>query len=44
MWLYEYREEYAHPLWLKNALVLPAGTVIRGVPEDASVLLIPKAR
>lgn len=40
VWLYGYREEFAHPFWLERPLKLPAGTVIRGVPDDASVLLI----
>ena len=40
VWLYEYREEFAHPFWLEHPLKLPAGTVIRGVPDNASVLLI----
>lgn len=44
VWLYEYREQFAHPFWLENTLDLPAGTVISGVPEDASVLLISRRR
>lgn len=41
LWLYEYRNEYAHPFWLRNALVLPSGTEIRGVPIGAELLLLP---
>ena len=44
VWLYGYREQFAHPFWLENTLNLPAGTVIRGVPEDTTVLLIPRRR
>jgi hypothetical protein len=44
VWLYGYRQEYAHAFWLENTLELPAGTVIRGVPAGASVLLIPARR
>jgi hypothetical protein len=41
VWLYEYRREYTHAFWFAQALALPAGTTIRGVPDDARVLLIP---
>jgi len=44
VWLSGYREEFAHPFWLETTLLLPAGTVIRGVPKDATVLLIPGRR
>jgi hypothetical protein len=44
VWLYGYREEFAHPFWLANALSVPAGTVIRGVPRDATVLLITRRK
>jgi mono/diheme cytochrome c family protein len=41
VWLYGYREAYSHPFLFKHSLELPAGTVIRGVPADAAVALIP---
>jgi len=44
VWLYGYREEFAHPFWFEKTLSLPAGTVISGVPQDASVLLLPHRR
>ena len=44
VWLYGYREEFPHPFWLENTLSMPAGTVISGVPEGATVLLIPRRR
>ena len=44
VWLYGYREEYAHAFWLRESLALPAGTVIRGVPASATVMLIPGRR
>jgi len=44
VWLHEYREELAHPFWLEEPLELPAGTVIRGVPPEATVLLLPASR
>ena len=41
LWLYEYSETYDHPFLLKAPLELPAGTVIRGVPQGASIALMP---
>ena len=41
VWLYEYRSDYTHAFWFAQPLALPAGTTIRGVPNDARVLLIP---
>jgi hypothetical protein len=40
VWLYEYRTDYAHRFLFREPLDLPAGTVIRGVPEDSAVLLL----
>ncbi len=42
VWLYEYRDEYRHPFLFRKPIDLPAGTVIRGVPAEAKVLLIPR--
>jgi hypothetical protein len=44
LWLYEYREMYGHPFFLKNPVELPAGTVIRGVPSNASIAMMPPGR
>ena len=44
VWLYGYREQFPHPFWLESPLNLPAGTIISGVPADATVLLIPRRR
>ena len=41
VWLYEYDDRYRHPLLFRSAVRLPAGTVIRGVPRDATITLIP---
>jgi len=41
IWLYEYDESHRHPFLFRKRLDLPAGTVIRGVPTDARILLIP---
>ena len=41
VWLYEYRNEFKHPFLFKTPLNLPAGTIIRGVPEGVSILLLP---
>jgi hypothetical protein len=40
LWLHNYRKQFAHEFLLKRPLDLPAGTVVRGVPPDAKVLLI----
>jgi hypothetical protein len=41
LWLLNYKKAYAHPFLLRRPLELPAGTLIRGVPADASVSLLP---
>ena len=41
VWLYRYERGHTHPFWFAEPMDLPAGTVIRGVPDDASVLLLP---
>jgi hypothetical protein len=40
LWLYEYKDSYQHPFLLRKPVELPAGTVIRGVPPNANVVLI----
>lgn len=44
VWLHEYQETFSHPFWLAAPIALPAGTVIRGVPPDATVALLPGRR
>jgi mono/diheme cytochrome c family protein len=41
LWLYEYKIEYKHAFLLRTPLNLPAGTVIRGLPPGASIILLP---
>jgi hypothetical protein len=41
IWLYQYNDKYRHPFLFRKGLNLPAGTVIRGVPSAAKILLIP---
>jgi hypothetical protein len=41
VWLNDYRLESAHLFLFRNPVKLPAGTVLHGVPADATVLLIP---
>jgi len=41
LWLYEYKDSYRHPFLLREPLNLPAGTIIRGVPQEARVILLP---
>jgi hypothetical protein len=41
LWLLDYDTRYAHPFLLRHPLSLPPFTVIHGVPEGVSVMLIP---
>jgi len=44
LWIYEYTDKYQHPFLFRKPVSLPAGTVIRGVRDGATILLIPAAR
>ena len=44
VWFYEYEDAYRHPFLFRRQLELPAGTEIRGLPADASIILIPGKR
>jgi hypothetical protein len=41
LWLYEYKTEYRHAFLLRKPLALPAGTIIRGIPAGARLILLP---
>ena len=41
LWLQNYKKPFEHPFLLRRPLELPAGTVVRGVPGDASIALLP---
>jgi hypothetical protein len=41
LWLRNYKKAYEHPFLLRRPLELPAGTMVRGVPPDANVGLMP---
>jgi hypothetical protein len=41
LWLDGYRTEFAHPFLFRTPLKLPAGTVIRGIPQGSSFTLLP---
>jgi hypothetical protein len=43
LWIQEYRPAWGHPFLLRNPLELPKGTVIQGIPKDASVTLLKTA-
>jgi mono/diheme cytochrome c family protein len=43
VWIEDYKARYAHPFRLRTPLELPAGTVIRGIPPDAKIVLLPAA-
>jgi len=40
LWLDGYRQEFSHPFLLRQQMELPQGTVIHGVPSNASVLFL----
>jgi hypothetical protein len=42
LWLQNYDARYQHAFLLRSPLYLPPFTVIHGVPENASVVLIPR--
>jgi hypothetical protein len=41
LWLQNYKNAYQHAFLLRRPLELPAGTMIRGVPEESSIALLP---
>jgi hypothetical protein len=41
LWVRNYKKVFDHPFLLRRPLELPAGTIVRGVPGDASVGLLP---
>jgi len=41
LWLYEYRDGYQHPFLFRKPIILPRGTVIRGLPRDTTIVLLP---
>jgi mono/diheme cytochrome c family protein len=43
VWFQNYKPQFAHAFLLRSPLALPAGTVIRGVPEEAKIGLAPVA-
>lgn len=40
LWIRGYKAAWGHPFLLRNPLDLPKGTVIQGIPKDASVTLL----
>ena len=41
VWLYEYSDKFQHSFLFRKPISLPTGTVIHGVPQNASIVLIP---
>jgi hypothetical protein len=41
VWLYEYADQFQHSFLFRKPISLPTGTVIHGVPQNASIILIP---
>ena len=44
LWFEHYHAKFAHPFLYRNAIELPAGTKIHGVPSGSTVLLLPAER
>lgn len=42
LWIQEYKPEWGHPFLLRTPLDLPKGSMIQGIPKDASVTLLKK--
>ena len=40
LWLQPYKPAFAHPFYFRGPVELPRGTLIRGVPDSAAVLLL----
>ena len=43
LWFEHYHAKFAHPFLYRNAIDLPAGTKIHGVPPGSTILLLPAA-
>ena len=43
VWIYGFEKKYQHPFLLRRPIDLPSGTIIRGIPKDAVMLLLPKS-
>jgi hypothetical protein len=41
VWLQDYKPQFAHAFLLRTPLELPAGTTIRGVPPDGTIVFMP---
>jgi hypothetical protein len=41
VWLENYKPQFAHPFLLRTPLGLPAGTIIRGLPQGSVLTLLP---
>jgi mono/diheme cytochrome c family protein len=41
LWMFPYKPAYAHPFLLKTPVGLPKGTLIRGIPSGAEIVLLP---
>jgi hypothetical protein len=41
LWMTDFTNAYRHPFLLRTPLVLPKGTIIRGIPAGAILLMLP---
>ena len=44
LWLYEFRNAFRQAFLLRKPIMLPQGTVIRGVPDKAQMALLPATK
>jgi hypothetical protein len=44
IWFYEYTDAFKHSFLFRKPLNLPGGTVIHGVPSNASIVLLPRSK
>jgi hypothetical protein len=40
LWLSDYRPQFRHLFLFRTPIEMPAGTVIHGIPSDATILLL----
>ena len=41
LWLHEYNQRFPHPFLFRQPIELPAGTIIRGIPPNGHITLLP---
>jgi hypothetical protein len=41
LWMFPFKPIYAHPFLLRTPVTLPKGTILRGIPAGAEIVLLP---